>query len=114
MEPQRDQRRNQSKYLPIIDFDPPSTGSLPPRSRPLPQPHTSAAAVLVDELDAGDFESSSNDLKGGPTGLTHPSLQLVHRYDSNPGFICKLLLGPTKKSPRCPGLFRSDHPGIVP
>jgi len=38
----------------------PSTGSLPPGSRPLPQPHTSATAILVDELDAGDFDGSFN------------------------------------------------------
>jgi hypothetical protein len=80
----------------------------------LPQPHTSAAAVLINELDAGAFKSSSNDIKGGATRLTRPSLQLVHGYDSNSGFICKLLLAPSKKSPGCPGLFRSDHPGIMP
>src|SRR5215469_1739972 len=76
----------------------------------LPQPHTSAAAVLINELDAGAFKSSSNDIKGGATRLTRPSLQLVHGYDSNSGFICKLLLTPSKKSPGCPGLFRRDHP----
>jgi len=37
--------------IPEIDISP-STGSLPPRSRPLPQPHTSATAVLVYELNA--------------------------------------------------------------
>jgi hypothetical protein len=37
-----------------------STGSSPPRSRPLPQPHTSAAVVLVYELNARDFDRSCN------------------------------------------------------
>jgi hypothetical protein len=37
-----------------------STGSLPPRSHPLPQPHTSTTAVLVYELNAGDFDRSPN------------------------------------------------------
>src|SRR6516165_5517312 len=92
----------------------PSTGSLPPRSSPLPQPHTSTATVLVNELDAGDFKSSSNDIESGATRLTRPSLQLVHGYNSDSGFICKLLLAPSKKSPGCPALFRSDHPGIIP
>jgi hypothetical protein len=91
----------------------PLTGSLPPRSRPLPQPHTSAAAVLVYELDTGAFKSSANDLKGGSTRLTRPGFQLVHSYDTNSGFICKLLLAPSKKSPGGPGLFGSDHPGIM-
>ena len=36
------------------------TGSLSPRSGPLPQPHTSATAVLVYELNASDFDRSSN------------------------------------------------------
>jgi hypothetical protein len=88
----------------------PSTGSLPSRSRPLPQPHTPAAAVLINEFDAGAFKSSSNDIKGGATRLTRPSLQLVHSYDTDSGFICKVLLAPSKKSPGGPGLFRSDHP----
>jgi hypothetical protein len=38
----------------------PLTGSLPPRSRPPPQPHTSAAAVLINELNARDFDRSFN------------------------------------------------------
>ena len=59
--------------IPEIDISP-STGSLPPRSRPPPQPHTSAAAVLINELDAGAFKGSSNDVKGGATRLTRPSL----------------------------------------
>ena len=92
----------------------PSTGSLPPGSRPLPQPHTPATAVLINELDAGAFKSSSNDIEGGATRLTRPSLQLMHGYNSDPGFICKLLLAPSKKSPGCPGLFRSDHPEVIP
>jgi len=33
---------------------------LPPGSRPLPQPHTSATAVLINELDAGGFKSVAN------------------------------------------------------
>jgi hypothetical protein len=37
---------------------------VPPRSRPLPQPHTSAAAVLVYELNAGDFDRSFNLFRG--------------------------------------------------
>jgi hypothetical protein len=32
---------------------------------------------------AGAFKSSSNDIKGGATRLTRPSLQLVHGYDIN-------------------------------
>jgi hypothetical protein len=38
---------------------------------------------------------------------------LVHSYDTNSGFSCKLLLAPSKKSPGGPGLFGSDHPGIM-
>ena len=36
----------------------------PPRSRPPPQPHPSATAVLVYELNARDFDRSSNLLYG--------------------------------------------------
>jgi hypothetical protein len=52
------------EILAIIDIDSPSTGSLPPRSRPLPQPHTSAAAVLVYELNTRDFDRSSDLFRG--------------------------------------------------
>jgi hypothetical protein len=78
---------------------------------PLSQTHSRPSAILVDEFDAGAFKSSPNDIKRSATRLTRPSLQLVHGYDSNSGFICKLLLTPSKKSPGCPGLFRRDHPG---
>src|SRR5262249_26732359 len=36
------------------------TRSVPPRSRPPPHPHTQAAAVLINELNARDFDRSSN------------------------------------------------------
>jgi hypothetical protein len=78
---------------------------------PFAQSHPGPSAILVDEFDAGAFKGSSNDIKGGATRLTRPSLQLVHGYDSNSGFICKLLLAPSKKSSGCPGLLRRNHPG---
>ena len=52
--------KEQSKYLPSIDIGLSSTGSLSPRSCPPPQPHTSTAAVLINELNARDFDRSFN------------------------------------------------------
>jgi hypothetical protein len=45
---------------PLLPYSAPSARSLPLRSRPLLQPHTSATAVLINELNAGDFDRSSN------------------------------------------------------
>jgi hypothetical protein len=41
-----------------------------------------AAAVLVDEFDAGGFECAPNDIEGRPTRLTNPRLKLMHSYDA--------------------------------
>jgi hypothetical protein len=75
----------------------------------LSQAQPGTTTVLVDEFDAGPFKSSSYDIKGGAARLTRPCLQLMHSYDSNSGFICKLLLAPTEKSPGCPGLLWRNH-----
>ena len=47
---------------------------------PIPHPDSRAAAVLVDQLDAGIFKGPSNHLNRGPARLTCPTFKLV---DSN-------------------------------
>jgi hypothetical protein len=77
---------------------------------PLAQAYPRATPVLIDELHASPFKSSSNDIKGGAARLTRPGFQLVHSYDSDSGFIRKLLLAPTEKSTGSPRLLRRNHP----
>ena len=50
---------------------------------PLSQPHSWAAAIFIDELDAGGFESAPNDFKGRTTRLTYPCFKLVHCHDAH-------------------------------
>jgi len=68
----------------------PSTGSLPPRSRPPPpEPHTSAAAVLINELNARDFDRSFNLFCGvfTPTQLAIHWFKSRHSWFWNTGML---------------------------
>jgi hypothetical protein len=75
----------------------------------LSQSYARASAILVDELDAGSFESSLNNVQSGTAGLARPGFQLMHRYNSDAGFVCEILLVPSKQSAGCPGLCWGDH-----
>src|SRR5262249_35911442 len=74
----------------------------PPRSRPLPQPHTSAAAVLVYELDAPVFECSAYFGSGvGPSSNWAISgLQSFDGWRGNPRCFCQFLLRPRQQGTR--------------
>jgi hypothetical protein len=73
-----------------------------------------AAAVLIDELDAGGFERASNDLKCGAAWLTSCRLKLMHGHDAHARPLRKLLLAPCKKATGCPALSWGDHEVLVP
>ena len=48
-----------------------------------PQAYPRSRAILVDEFDAGPFESTSNNVEGGPAGLARAvgatTSQIEHR-----------------------------------
>jgi hypothetical protein len=63
------------------------------------QSYAWASAILVDELDAGCFKTSSNDVEGGMPWFMKPRLQLTHRYNPNSRFFSEFLLAPVQKAP---------------
>jgi hypothetical protein len=80
---------------------------------PLPQSHARSAAVLVDELHAGQLEGAPNDIKRRATWLTYPGFKLVHGHDAHARVPSELLLVPFKQTASCPALTRRDHTGKV-
>ena len=54
-----------------------------PLHRPLSQTHPGAAAVFVDELDAGRFESPPDGVKRQPPRFVSTRLKLAHRHDTD-------------------------------
>jgi hypothetical protein len=60
----------------------------------LPQPYAGPPPVLVDELYACGFKSSSHDIHGGAPRLSTILLQLVDSHDSNTSSVGKSLLAP--------------------
>jgi hypothetical protein len=76
---------------------------------PLSQSDTRATTVLVDELDAGAFESAPNYLKGRATRLTYPRFKLVHGHDTHARVPSEFLLAPSKQPSGCPTLAWRDH-----
>ena len=75
----------------------------------LSQPNARAAAVLVDEFDAGKFESSLQHIKCRAARVTSARLKLPDGYDANARVLRELLLGPVEETARSPTLVRRDH-----
>ena len=76
----------QTSTLPNVTAVQPS-GLVSKLSRPGPwslsKAYSPAPAVLVDELDAGRFESSPNGMESQPPRLMSTRLKLAHRNDTN-------------------------------
>jgi hypothetical protein len=77
----------------------------------LAQPHSGAATVLVDELDARGFESAPNYVERCAARLAYPRFELMHRHYSDACLSREVLLVPFKESPRCPALCPRNHSG---
>jgi hypothetical protein len=71
--------------------------------------HTGSTTVLVNKFDACRFESSSDYVNCGPSWLVCRGLKLTNGYDSDGGFVSKLLLAPIKKPAGSSALFGRDH-----
>jgi hypothetical protein len=74
-----------------------------------PEPDARAAAIGVDELDAGSLKGSPYNLKRCASLLTGSSFKLVDGDDTYPGMPSKVLLFPIQKAPRRPALLCRDH-----
>jgi hypothetical protein len=61
----------------------------------LAEAHPAAAAVLIDEVDAGLFKRAPNDVECCMAGLTSSRFKLMHRHEANTRFCREILLAPT-------------------
>jgi hypothetical protein len=62
-----------------------------------------AAAVIVDELDAGRFQTAVDNFKRRAARLAQSCFELAHRHDTHACAEC--LLAPTKQAARCSALL---------
>jgi hypothetical protein len=62
----------------------------------LPKSHPRATAVLVNEFDAGQFESSPHNVECRATRLTPLLFELVNSHDANTCFFSQVLLSPAE------------------
>jgi hypothetical protein len=60
----------------------------------LAQPYSRAAAVLVDELDAGRFKCPPNYIERCRSRLTDSSLKLMDSNNPNSSHFCERVLAP--------------------
>jgi hypothetical protein len=75
----------------------------------LSKAHPGTAAVLVDEFDAGSFESLPQNNQGCTSRFGYTGLYLSNRHDTDPGLTGEILLAPIEEAARCPALRRCDH-----
>jgi hypothetical protein len=62
----------------------------------LTKSHTRAAAIFIDELDAGGFQSLPNDFKCRAARLAASLFELMDSHDTDPRPIGQHLLTPAK------------------
>ena len=60
----------------------------------LPQPYSRTAAVLVDEFNAGGFESFPHRVKGQAPGFVSARLKLAHCHDTDKRCFSQIGLAP--------------------
>jgi hypothetical protein len=78
-------------------------------SRRPSQQHACSAALRVDELDARQFKSPLNDIKGRPTRGADPCLKLSDGHHPDPRFVSQVLLGPIEQTAGSAALCWRDH-----
>ena len=76
---------------------------------PFSLPHAGATTVLVDELDAGRFESSGYNFDRRPTWVVSSCFELPNGYYADPRLSRQFCLAPIEEAARRPALSRRDH-----
>ena len=69
-----------------------------------------ATAVLVDEFDAGRFESSPDGVKRQPPRLVSTRLKLAHRHDTDERRFRQIRLAPAQQAAGSSALLSRNHP----
>jgi hypothetical protein len=75
----------------------------------LAEPDARPASVLIDELNAGRFESTPDDIDGRAARLARTSFKLMHGYDRDSSALCKIGLIPPQESACRSTLPGCDH-----
>jgi hypothetical protein len=75
----------------------------------LAQANAEAGAVLVDELDASDFESSPYNFHRGSPGGVGAGLKVSNCHNADGCLLGQVALVPIQKASRSPALFWRDH-----
>jgi hypothetical protein len=84
--------------------------NLPFLLMPLSQPHPRAAAVLVDEFDAGAFECAANRLESSAAWLACTCFELMDGHNPHLSALREFLLVPFQEAARCSALGGGNHP----
>jgi hypothetical protein len=95
-----------------VSFPPPRGGDhaiLPALAARFRQAEARSTIAGIKEFNAGSFESSFHDLKGGAPRLVHTSLELSDSNDPDSRSICQVLLTPVEEPAGCPALCGIDH-----
>jgi hypothetical protein len=77
------------------------------------QAHARAATILVDELDTGGLQTTSDHIKRSSSWFVGSSLQLTHCYDANLSSFCELLLAPIQETASGSTLAACHHVRIM-
>jgi hypothetical protein len=78
------------------------------------QPHTRAAAILVDEFDTCIFKCQPNNGQRCATGFVRACFHLSDSYDTDPGLPGEILLAPVEEAASCSALRWCDHRNSMP
>ena len=73
------------------------------------QANTRSAAVFIDELDSGPLQSSSNDVKGSPSGGVSACFELADGDNAYPGLFCQFHLAPVNQAAGRSALRSGEH-----
>jgi hypothetical protein len=77
------------------------------------QTHTRSAPVVIDKFDADCFQSSTNNVKRGPSRCVIACLKLTDCHNAYPGTLCQFHLAPINKATRRSALRWGEHPSFL-
>jgi hypothetical protein len=75
----------------------------------LAKPEARSPSILINELDAGRFESTPDDIDGRATWFAYARFELMHGHDSDSSGLRKIQLTPAQESSSRSTLGRCDH-----
>jgi hypothetical protein len=77
------------------------------------QAHTRPTPVFIDEFDADRFQSSTDNLKRGPSWCVTAGLKLADCHNAYPCALSQFQLAPIDQATRRSALRWSEHPSFL-